>query len=83
MEIVSIGRVSANETLISIDFAFFGIPLHFFSRCSTTTEKILRQNARQEEDKLRHYAHNMHMNMMRARVKSAQLLLEGRSMSAK
>lgn len=43
----------------------------------------MREEARREEQKLRKHAHVMTMNIMRARVKSAQLLLEGRSLSAK
>lgn len=50
---------------------------------SLTTEKRLREEARREEERVRKHTHDMSMNIMRARVKSAQLLLEGRSLSAK
>lgn len=43
----------------------------------------MREEARQEEQRVRKHAHSMSMNIMRARVKSAQLLLEGRSLSEK
>lgn len=43
----------------------------------------MRDEARLEEQKVRKHAHTMSMNIMRSRVKSAQLLLEGRSLSAK
>lgn len=43
----------------------------------------MREEARREEQNVRKHAHVMAMNVMRARVKSAQLLLEGRSLSAK
>lgn len=39
----------------------------------------MREEARREEQKVRKHTHAMAMNIMRARVKSAQLLLEGRS----
>lgn len=51
--------------------------------CSTTTEKLMRQEARREEQRVRKHTHAMAMNIMRSRVKSAQLLLEGRALSAK
>lgn len=50
---------------------------------STQKEKRMREEARREEERLRQHAHAMSMNIMRARVGSAQLLLEGRSLSAK
>lgn len=50
---------------------------------STSVEKRMREEARREEQRVRKHAHTMAMNIMRARVKSAQLLLEGRSLSAK
>lgn len=43
----------------------------------------MREEARREEQKVRKHAHTYEMKIMRARVKSAQLLLEGRSLSAK
>lgn len=48
-----------------------------------TTAKRLREEARREEERVRKHTHDMSMNIMRARVESAQLLLEGRSLSAK
>ncbi|XP_031633970.1 uncharacterized protein LOC116347514 [Contarinia nasturtii] len=54
-----------------------------FTSEDTSAEKRMREEARQEEQKLRKHTHTMAMNIMRARVKSAQLLLEGRSLSAK
>lgn len=80
MENVSIGRVSDSTGLDRLNRL---ILIVFRFVCSTTTEKFLRENARREESTLRHHAHAMHMNMMRSRVKSAQLLLEGRSLTAK
>lgn len=43
----------------------------------------MRQEARREEQRVRKHTHAMTMNIMRSRVKSAQLLLEGRALSAK
>lgn len=40
----------------------------------------MRQEARREEQRVRKHTHTMAMNIMRSRVKSAQLLLEGRSL---
>lgn len=58
--------------------------LYFFAIIiSLTTEKRLREEARREEEQVRKHTHEMSMNIMRARVQSAQLLLEGRSLSAK
>lgn len=56
--------------IISIVFAF-----------STTSAKRMREAARREENRVRHHAHTSSMNIMRARVKSAQLLLEGRALN--
>lgn len=50
---------------------------------STTTEKFIREMARKEEQKLRQQSHLVHMSRMRQRVKSAQLLLEGRALGSK
>lgn len=50
---------------------------------SLTTAKRLREEERREEERVRKHANEMSMNIMRARVASAQLLLEGRSLSAK
>lgn len=47
---------------------------------STTTQKIMRKNRRKEEQQVRQHAHKMDMNVMRARVKSNKLLLEGRDL---
>lgn len=41
----------------------------------------MREAARREENRVRHHAHASSMNIMRARVKSAQLLLEGRALN--
>ncbi|XP_055300704.1 uncharacterized protein LOC129567627 [Sitodiplosis mosellana] len=54
-----------------------------FTSEDTTVGKRMREEARREEQKVRKHTHAMTMNIMRARVKSAQLLLEGRSLSAK
>ena len=54
-----------------------------FNLEDTTTEHLIRQTARREEQKLRQQAHYLNMTLMRERVKSAQLLLEGRALSAK
>lgn len=65
------------KRFVSADFLF---P---FKQYSLTTEKRLREEARREEERVRKHTHEMSMNIMRARVKSAHLLLEGRSLSAK
>lgn len=43
----------------------------------------MREAARREEQRLRQQAHSISMKLMRTRVRSAQLLLEGRALSAK
>lgn len=57
--------------------------MNFYYENSTSADKRMREEARREEEKVRKHAHAMTMNIIRARVKSAQLLLEGRSLSAK
>lgn len=57
--------------------------MNFTTSNSLTVEKRMREEARREEQKVRKHTHAMAMNIMRARVKSAQLLLEGRALSAK
>lgn len=48
---------------------------------STTHAQRMREVARHEENRVRQHAHTTNMNIMRTRVKSAQLLLEGRALN--
>lgn len=43
----------------------------------------MREATRREEQHLRQQAHTISMKLMRSRVHSAQLLLQGRALSAK